>query len=801
MSMKNKWLCIPFSLILFVQGAFSQNEPLKMWYEAPADEWMKSLPIGNGRLSGMVFGGVSKEAIALNEITLWSGQKNEAQEKPFGKEALRNLQQMFFDGKLEEGNAIASGKLVGSPESFGTHVPFGDIELLFGQGNASVKNYNRSLDLANGIASVSYEQDGVTYTRDYFCSNPANVMIIRLTASQKGRQSFEIRLNPLRESVVTTEKDAICFTGQVSFPTFGPGGVHFYGQVKALAEGGSIRQNKESLSVENADEVVLIADLRTDFVPGEMKETALSALNKAEQKGFDLLREEHQSDFSRLFNRVSLSLGEEKKDLLPTDERLKLLKEGKNDPELVALFFQYGRYLLISSSRLNSPLPANLQGIWNDNLACNMEWSCDYHLDINTQQNYWAANVGNLSECNAPLFKYIGSLAESGTETAQKVYGCEGWVAHTMANVWGFTAPGWGTGWGLHPTGGAWLASHIWDYYCFTKDEIFLLQTYPILKQAALFFLDYMAEDPDTGYLLTGPSTSPENAFAWNGKQLSLSMMPTCDRVIIYELFTACLNVSDILQLDDEFRGRVIDAIDKLPPLKIGKYGQIQEWQEDYEEAVPNHRHTSHLLALYPYSQISLDKTPELAKAAAVTIDRRLNAGNWEDVEWSRANLINFFARLKDRTKAHESVIGLINDLSRENMLTISPKGIAGAPTDIFVFDGNEAGTAGIAEMLIQSHEDYVELLPCLPDEWSTGSYNGLCARGAFEVDLSWVNQAVKHAQVTATTDNTLKLKLPERNGHEKYYKNKKSIDPILLPFGIVRIDLKKGDLFEVAYD
>lgn len=799
--MKNKWLCVSFSLALFVQGTFSQNGTVKMWYDEPADEWMKSLPIGNGRLSGMVFGGVSKETVALNEITLWSGQKNEVQEKPFGKEELRSLQQIFLDGKLEEGNAIASEKLVGSPASFGTHVPFGDIELLFGQGNATFKNYDRSLDLATGIASVSYEQDGVTYTREYFCSNPANVMVIRLTASQKGSQNFEIRLNPLRESVIITEKDAICFTGQVSFPTFGPGGVNFYGQVKALVEGGSIRQNKESLSVENADEVILIADLRTDFVPEDMKETALSALNSAEQKGFDTLKQEHQTDFGRLFNRVSLSLGNEKKESLPTDERLKLLKAGGNDPDLVALYFQYGRYLLISASRENSPLPANLQGVWNDNLACNMAWSCDYHLDINTQQNYWVANVGNLSECNAPLFRYIESLAGAGIKTAGKVYGCEGWVAHTMANVWDFTSPGWGTGWGLHPTGGAWLATHIWDYYCFTKDEVFLLQTYPVLKQAALFFLDYMTEDPETGYLMTGPSTSPENAFRRNGKEMSLSMMPTCDRVIVHELLNACLNISELLQLDEEFRGRVIDAIDRLPPFKIGKYGQIQEWQEDYEEAVPNHRHTSHLLALYPYSQISLDKTPELAKAAAVTIDRRLNSDNWEDVEWSRANMINFFARLKDRTKAYESVVGLMRDLSRENMLTISPKGIAGAPTDIFVFDGNEAGAAGIAEMLLQSHEEYVELLPCLPEEWNKGSFKGLRARGGFEVDLSWTGQTVKHAQITATVDNTLKLKLPERNGREKYYKNKKEIDPVTLPFGIVRIDLQKGDLFEVAYD
>ena len=798
--MKKKWLCLIFSLGLVVQSGFAQEKTLKMWYDEPSDDWMKSLPIGNGRLSGMVFGGIEKDNIAFNEITLWSGQPDPEQEKPFGKEAWRNIQQMFLDGKLEEGNALASEKLVGVRNSFGTHVPFGDIELTFKQGNGAVESYIRSLDLARGVASVTYQQGGVTYTREYFCSNPANVLVVRLSASEKGKQHLEVGLNPLRKSVVTTEGDAVSFSGQVDFPTFGPGGVNFYGKVKVLAEGGTIRQNKESLSVENADEVVLIADLRTDFVPGDMKEMVLSTVDNAGKKGVETLKQEHEADFSRLFNRVALSLGTAKNDIA-TDERLKLLKEGNNDPDLIALFCQYGRYLLISSSRENSPLPANLQGIWNDNLACNMEWSCDYHLDINTQQNYWAANVGNLSECNVPLFNYIGTLAEAGVKTAKTVYGCDGWVAHTMANVWGFTAPGWGTGWGLHPTGGAWLASHLWDYYRFTKDEVFLLRAYPVLKQSALFFLDYMIEDPNSGYLVTGPSTSPENEFLWNGKQLPLSMMPTCDRVIVYEILNACQSAAELLQVDEELRGRVIDALDRLPPFKIGKYGQLQEWQEDYEEAVPNHRHTSHLLALYPYAQITPEETPELAKAAAVTIERRLNAADWEDVEWSRANMINFFARLKDSRKARESVLGLINDLSRENMLTISPKGIAGAPTDIFVFDGNEAGAAGIMEMLLQSHEEYVELLPCLPEEWNTGSYKGLCARGGFQVDLSWNDGAVKHAQVTATNDNTLKLKLPERTGREKYYKNKKMFDPILLPYGIVRVDLQKGDIFEVAYN
>ncbi|WP_293714713.1 glycoside hydrolase N-terminal domain-containing protein [uncultured Parabacteroides sp.] len=798
--MKNKWLCLFCGFFFALQGISGQEKTLKMWYDKPADDWMKSLPIGNGRLGGMVFGGVAEERIAFNEITLWSGQKDPNQETFLGKEALREIQQLFLNGKVDEGNALASKKMVGKRNSFGSHVPFGDIELVFGKSDEPIHNYVRMLDLAKGVVTVIYEQNGITYDREYFCSNPAGVLVIRLTASEKGKQNFEVRLNPLRESVVTTENNTICFTGQATFPYFGPGGVRFYGGIKVLSTGGKVKQCKESLLVEKSDEVILIADLRTDFVQGDMKEAALSTLNSAAGKNYETLKQEHMTDFGCLFNRVNLSLGKGEEDMA-TDKRLMRMKEGHDDPDLVALFFHYGRYLLISSSRENSPLPANLQGLWNDNLACNMQWSCDYHLDINTQQNYWAANICNLRECNIPLFNYVETLVESGSKTAEKVYGCDGWVAHTIANVWGFTAPGWNAGWGLHPTGGAWLASHLWDYYNFTNDRQFLRRAYPVLKQASLFLLDYMIEDPSTGYLLTGPSASPENYFMWHGKRLALSMMPTCDRVIVYEILNACLNASELLQVDKKLRERIISGIQKLPPFKIGKYGQLQEWLDDYEEAVPNHRHTSHLLALYPYSQISLDKTPELANAATVSISRRLAAKNWEDVEWSRANMVNFFARLKDSQKAYESILCLINDLSRENMLTISPKGIAGAPTDIFIFDGNEAGAAGIAEMLLQSHEEYVELLPCLPDQWTSGNYKGLCARGGFEVNLSWSNKIVKHVSVSATVSNTLKLKLPERSGHEKYYKNKRIIAPIIRSNNVVHIDMQKGDVFEVKYN
>ena len=360
-----------------------------------------------------------------------------------------------------------------------------------------------------------------------------------------------------------------------------------------------------------------------------------------------------------------------------------------------------------------------------------MPWTCDYHLDINTQQNYWATNVTNLAECNTPLFNYIEYLAKAGEKTAAKVYGSPGWVAHTVTNVWGYTAPGEWPGWGLFPAAGTWIALHLWEHYNYTLDKGFLVnKAYPLLRKNAEFFLDYMVTDPVSGYLMTGPCTSPENSFRYKGDVLSLSMMPTCDRVFVYELFSSCISASEILGGDAEFRKSLKAALAKLPPLKIGKTGEVQEWFYDYEKAIPNHRHTTHLTSLYPFSQISPERTPELAMAAAKTIQYRLDAPGWEDVEWSRANMINFFARLKEPEKALNSINILLKDLTRENLLTISVAGIAGANYDIFVLDGNEAAASGIAEMLIQSHEDYIEFLPALPAEWKTGYYKGAMCQG-----------------------------------------------------------------------
>ena len=428
-----------------------------------------------------------------------------------------------------------------------------------------------------------------------------------------------------------------------------------------------------------------------------------------------------------------------------------------------------------------------------------MGWTNDYHLDINTEQNYWAANVGNLAECNAPLFTYIKDLAHHGAKTAEVVYGCKGWTAHTTANVWGYTPASSTIIWGLFPMVGSWIASHLWTQYEFTQDKQYLAETaYPLLKGNAQFILDFLAKDPKSGYLMTGPSISPENWFRTvGGEEMVASMMPACDRELAYEILSNCVQASEILDTDREFADSLRTAIVQLPPIQLRANGAIREWFEDFEEAHPNHRHTSHLLALYPFSQITLEKTPELAEAARKTIENRLSAENWEDTEWSRANMICMYARLKDAQEAYKSVQLLQGKLSRENLMTVSPGGIAGAEGDIYSFDGNPAGTAGMAEMLIQNHEGYVEFLPCLPIEWKDGGFKGLCLKGGAEATAEWTNAVINKASLKATADQVLKVKIPQGKKYRVLLNSKEAIaNPDAK--GLITVDMKRGDLLEL---
>ena len=781
------------------QSATDSCETTELWYAQPAKVWMESLPIGNGRLGAMTYGGIEEEKLALNESTMWSGQYNENQNKPFGREKMNQLRKLFFEGKLSEGNRIAGDNLHGNQTSFGTHLPIGDLKMQFIYPEGKVTDYRRSLSLDEAVSSVSFNSGGVNYKREYFATNPDNVLVLRLTADKQKSITMNMGLDLMRQADLSVENNQLVFTGKVDFPLHGPGGVCFEGRIAVLADNGEVKMEQSGVSIKEADAVTLIVDVRTDYKSPDYKTLCADGVEKAAAKSYDELKQAHIKDYNTLYNRVSIHFGQDANRALPTDVRWKQVKEGKTDTGLDALFFQYGRYLTIASSRENSPLPIALQGFFNDNKACNMGWTNDYHLDINTEQNYWAANVGNLAECNAPLFTYIKDLAHHGAKTAEVVYGCKGWTAHTTANVWGYTPASSTIIWGLFPMAGSWIASHLWTQYEFTQDKQYLAETaYPLLKGNAQFILDFLAKDPKSGYLMTGPSISPENWFRTaGGEEMVASMMPACDRELAYEILSNCVQASEILNTDREFADSLRTAIAQLPPIQLHANGAIREWFEDFEEAHPNHRHTSHLLALYPFSQITLEKTPELAEAARKTIENRLSAENWEDTEWSRANMICMYARLKDAQEAYKSVQLLQGKLSRENLMTVSPGGIAGAEGDIYSFDGNPAGTAGMAEMLIQNHESYVEFLPCLPVEWKDGSFKGLCLKGGAEATAEWTNAVINKASLKATADQVLKVKIPQGKKYRVLLNGKEAIaNPDAK--GLITVDMKRGDLLEL---
>ena len=795
------------------QSATDSCGTTELWYAQPAKVWMESLPIGNGRLGAMTYGGIEEEKLALNESTMWSGQYNENQNKPFGREKMNQLRKLFFEGKLSEGNRIAGDNLHGNQTSFGTHLPIGDLKMQFIYPEGKVTGYRRSLSLDEAVSSVSFNSGGVNYKREYFATNPDNVLVLRLTADKQKSITMNMGLDLMRQADLSVEDNQLVFTGKVDFPLHGPGGVCFEGRIAVLADNGEVKMEQSGVGIKEADAVTLIVDVRTDYKSPDYKTLCADGVKKAAAKSYDELKQAHIKDYNTLYNRVSIHFGQDANRALPTDVRWKQVKEGKTDTGLDALFFQYGRYLLISSSRPgtmpayltiassreNSPLPIALQGFFNDNKACNMGWTNDYHLDINTEQNYWAANVGNLAECNAPLFTYIKDLAHHGAKTAEVVYGCKGWTAHTTANVWGYTPASSTIIWGLFPMAGSWIASHLWTQYEFTQDKQYLAETaYPLLKGNAQFILDFLAKDPKSGYLMTGPSISPENWFRTaGGEEMVASMMPACDRELAYEILSNCVQASEILNTDREFADSLRTAIAQLPPIQLRANGAIREWFEDFEEAHPNHRHTSHLLALYPFSQITLEKTPELAEAARKTIENRLSAENWEDTEWSRANMICMYARLKDAQEAYKSVQLLQGKLSRENLMTVSPGGIAGAEGDIYSFDGNPAGTAGMAEMLVQNHEGYVEFLPCLPVEWKDGSFKGLCLKGGAEATAEWTNAVINKASLKATVDQVLKVKVPQGKKYRVLLNSKEAIaNPDAK--GLITVEMKRGDLLEL---
>ena len=753
----------------------TNTAPNILWYEDEAKRWLEALPIGNGRIGGMVYGGKSVERIALSESTVWSGAPSTSDVNPGGREHLAEMRQLLFDEKYEEARHLCEKYLLSHSKSFGTNLPMFDLRLEI-ENSDEPSNYRRSLNLDDAIATVSYESNGRTFTRESFSSNPDHVLVVHLSANATGQMNCKVAFSDIKLPGVIAvsassgnhDPDTITFRGN-AFETMhsnGKQGVDVECSVRIMSSNGRRTAAGEHIEIRNADSVTLLIAIATNFAGQKPADDCAKALQSAAAKTYAQLRRAHTEDHHALFRRVQIDLGTNShSSKMPTDQRRRAVEAGASDPELSALFFQYGRYLTIAGSRENSPLPLALQGIWNDGLASSMGWTDDFHLDINTQQNYWLAEVGNLSESQTPLFTLIDILHQSGQRTAIELYGTPGWVSHTITNPWGYTAPGGGLGWGIFVTAGVWIALQMWEHYRFSGDREFLRhRLYPVFKSAAEFFLAYMVEHPKHDCLVTGPSDSPENAFrSPSGAYCSESLMPTCDRVLVYALFSHLIEAQHLLSIDPELNSKLEAALKRLPPLQVGSHGQLQEWLEDFVEAEPNHRHTSHLIALYPENQISLEQTPQLAKAARVTLDRRINQPNWEDTEWSRANLVNYYARLRDPESAHKHLVGLISKATDDNLLTYSRGGVAGAAQNIFAVDGNTAGAAGIAEMLLQSHEEAINLLPALPAAWPDGSISGLCARGGFQVDIEWQARRLVLATIISKRGGQCKLRYEDK--------------------------------------
>lgn len=744
------------------------NEPKKkeeLWFASPATRWMEAVPLGNGRIGGMVYGGVAAERIDLTESTVWSGAPSESDVSPTALENLPRIRQLMFDGKYAEGGELCRQHLLGRPASFGTHLPMASLQIAF-KGDHAAQRYRRSLNLDEAIAHVGYSSGKLRFEREVFSSNPAGALVTRLTCNRAASISCDVSFANLAlpGEVSVDGNDTLLLKGHAyeHLHSNGKQGVAFVTCVHVLAEGGRVAADQNFLHVSNANSVTVLVAIATNYGGADPATRCAQSLESLRNKTYMQLRAAHVEDHQALYRRMSIDLGTNPAaERMPTDQRRKAVRAGESDPGLSALFFQYGRYLTIAGSRTNSPLPLALQGIWNDGLASSMGWTDDFHLDINTQQNYWLAEVANLSECQTPVFDFIDQMRVAGQSTARKMYGAPGWVAHVVTNPWGYTAAGWGLGWGIFPTGGQWMAMQLWQHYEFTADKQFLAErVYPVFKDAAEFFLAYMVRHPQRDWLVTGPAVSPENWFvAPDGKHCSESMGPTCDRVFVYALLRACVEAATTLGIDGDFSARAKAALDRLPPLQIGKHGQLQEWLEDFEDGEPGHRHMSHLMSLYPENQISPSATPALAQAARVTIERRISQPNWEDSEWGRANLTNFYARLLDGENAYKQFVGLLTNAAEDSLLAYSRGGVAGAESNIFSLDGNTAGAAGVAEMLLQSQAGEIHLLPALPSAWPSGNIAGLCARGGVEVSLSWTGGKLVAASLKSKHGGTHKVR------------------------------------------
>ncbi len=742
---------------------------LALWYAHPADKWENAFPVGNGRLGAMVFGRTDEEQIQLNEETYWSGGPYSTVVKG-GYEVLPEIQKLIFEGQYKSAHTLFGRKLMGYPVEQQKYQALANLVIKY-QSKDSVSGYRHELDLDTAIATTGYEQNGVRYAREVFASPVDQVIVVRLTSDKPGRISFTAQLRGYRNTAHSNYAtdyfrmdsdggEGLRLSGKSADYMGIEGKVRYQVRLRALPQGGSTKTNADELIVQGADSVTLLISAATNFVnhkdlSADPNARVESAINAAAGKSFESVKAAHVKEHERLFKRVDLNLPATANSQLPTDDRLKGF-DGTNDPALAALLFQFGRYLLISSSRPGTQ-PANLQGIWNKDM--NPSWDSKYTTNINTQMNYWPAEVGNLSECADPLFTMIKELTGQGSEVAREHYGARGWVHHQNTDLWRVAAPMDGPSWGTFTTGGAWLATHLWEHYLFTGDKEFLKQYYPVLKGSAEFFLDFLVPHPKYGWMVTAPSTSPENFPAVPSAvrffdelttfetTTSICAGSTIDTQILRDLFSDVEQAADVLGIDQDFRQSVREMRAKLPPMQVGRKGNLQEWLDDWDETEKSHRHISGLWGLYPGRQISARRTPELAQASRVVLEQRGLQGNGWASAWKAA----CWARLGNGTKALENIDYAIHNYTFNSLFSICSKAMQ--------VDGSFGMSAVIAEMLLQSHEEELNLLPALPDSWKTGEVGGLRARGNFEVGMRWKDGRLEEAVILSGSGNTCRVR------------------------------------------
>jgi alpha-L-fucosidase 2 len=735
------------TLLAHIPKASAQEQSpsaLTLWYRQPAEAWTEALPIGNGRLGAMVFGGVARERLQLNDDTLWAGAPYDPV-NPLALGALPEVRRLLFAERFAEANALAQQTMMARPLRQPSYQTVGDVTLRLAA-SGYCEDYYRALDLDAAIAATRYRQNGVLYTREAFVSPVDQVVVVRLSADRPQSMNFALAFQtPMPGAVSAEGQDTLILSG-ANTPWDGlPGGLRYEARAKLIADAGRVSRSGDELVVAGANSVTILIAAATTFkrfddVSADPSAIAARQIEAAAAKSYAALRADHVREHQRLFRRVSLDLGSTSAAAQPTDARI---RAGGDDPALAALYFHYARYLLICSSRPGSQ-PANLQGIWNDKLDA--PWGSKYTININTEMNYWPAEPANLAECVAPLVQMVKDLAVTGARTAQLHYGARGWVAHHNTDLWRATAPIDGPLWGLWPTGGAWLCKHLWDHYDYGRDRAYLADVYPVMKGAAQFFLDTLVEEPTHGWLVTSPSLSPENVHPGG---VSLCAGPAMDSQILRDLFANCIAAAETLGLDEDFRAEVAATRARLAPDQIGKAGQLQEWLADWDMEAPerDHRHVSHLYGLFPSDQINLEDTPALAAAARRSLELRgdLSTG------WAIAWRINLWARLRQAEHAH-GVLKLLLGPERTypNMFDAHPP---------FQIDGNFGGANGVAEMLLQCVSGEILLLPALPPAWPSGSVRGLRARGGFELDISWDGGVLQSVRIVGAPGGEARLR------------------------------------------